>query len=262
MAAAGSVRVVGRSHSFTPVCDTTGLLLSLAKMQVNDLRTPLPPLAAPLPCGILKAHASDATASNSPVSQAVLDFDDTKGTITVEGGATYTAVNAYLKKTRWAAKNLATLPHFTVAGSMSMGTHGSSGVDPDGAAQLGNQASQVVAVEFVTAGGELRAYSREADPLIFPGSLHPCVPRPAAPTAAATVCRPMCRRPHRRVQVSRPQAWWCRSVASGWPARSHCSWFGGTKCTSAFTSTSRSRTCSSPSSRCYMPSCVHRLAFP
>ena len=46
--------------------------------------------------------------------QNVLSFDDVAGTITVEGGATYTTINDYLKDKQWAVKNLATLPHFTV----------------------------------------------------------------------------------------------------------------------------------------------------
>jgi FAD/FMN-containing dehydrogenase len=123
-AAGTTVRCVGRSHSFTPVCDTDGLLISLAKMQ------------------------------------RVLAFDADKGLLTVEGGATYTAVNAFLAGTAWAVPNLATLPHFTVAGSMSMGTHGSSGVGEDGRATLGNQASQVEALEFVTADGSLQRYTQ------------------------------------------------------------------------------------------------------
>lgn len=61
-------------------------------------------------------------------------------------------------------KNEATLPHFTVAGSISMGTHGSSGIGADGRCNNGNQASQVSAIEFVLPDGELKAYSRAADP--------------------------------------------------------------------------------------------------
>ena len=127
----GRVRCVGRSHSFTPVCDTDGLLLSLARMQ------------------------------------EVLDFDDDAGVITVEGGTTYTVINKFLSETKWAVKNLATLPHFTVAGSMSMGTHGSSGVGADGRAQLGNQASQIIGLEFVTHDGTLKSYTRDADPEVL-----------------------------------------------------------------------------------------------
>ncbi len=132
-AAAGRVRCVGRSHSFTPAADTDGLLMSLARMQ------------------------------------AILQFDDEKGRITVEGGATYTTINNFLQDTNWAVKNLATLPHFTVAGSISMGTHGSSGVGSDGRVKLGNQASQVSAIEFVLPDGSLKAYSREGDPETFDG---------------------------------------------------------------------------------------------
>lgn len=101
--------------------------------------------------------------------QAVLHFDDENGSITVEGGATYTTINDFLQDKKWAVKNLATLPHFTVAGSISMGTHGSSGVDADGRAKLGNQASQVSAIEFVLPDGSPKAYSREKDPDTFDG---------------------------------------------------------------------------------------------
>ena len=53
---------------------------------------------------------------------------------------------------------------------MSMGTHGSSGVNvSDGRAQLGNQASQVIGLEFVLPDGSCKSYSREADPEVFPG---------------------------------------------------------------------------------------------
>ncbi len=130
----GRIRCVGRSHSFTPVCDTDGLLLSLARMQ------------------------------------QILHFDDELGVVTVEGGTTYTTLNSYLADTEWAVKNLATLPHFSIAGSMSMGTHGSSGVNvSDGRAQLGNQASQVIGLEFVLPDGSCKSYSRQADPDVFPG---------------------------------------------------------------------------------------------
>ena len=114
----GTIRVVGRGHSFTPVCDTDGLLLSLAKMN------------------------------------KVLALDDTAGTVTVEGGITYTLLNRYLSKTQWALRNLATLPHFTVAGSISMGTHGSSGVDAaTGRPYLGNLGSQVCGIKYVLGDG-------------------------------------------------------------------------------------------------------------
>ena len=125
-AAHGRIRCVGRSHSFTPVCDTDGLLLSLARMQ------------------------------------GILHFDDQLGIVTVEGGTTYTTLNNFLKDTDWAVTNLATLPHFSIAGSMSMGTHGSSGVNvADGRAQLGNQASQVIGLEFVLPDGSCKSYSRQ-----------------------------------------------------------------------------------------------------
>ena len=151
----GTVRVVGRAHSFTPVCDSDDLLISLAKMN------------------------------------KVISLDDEAGTVTVEvrvdhhardrhliscvnkreqpssclqGGITYTVLNKFLSETKWAMKNLATLPHFTVAGSMSMGTHGSSGVNPEtGRPNLGNQGSQVCGIKFVLGDGSVRSYDRDPD---------------------------------------------------------------------------------------------------
>lgn len=59
--AGGRIRCVGRSHSFTPSADTDGLLMSMVRMQ------------------------------------NVLEYDETAGTITIEGGATYTVLNQYLQ---------------------------------------------------------------------------------------------------------------------------------------------------------------------
>ena len=189
----GRVRCVGRSHSFTPVCDTDGLLLSLARMQ------------------------------------EVLDFDDDAGVITVEGGTTYTVINKFLSETRWAVKNLATLPHFTVAGSMSMGTHGSSGVGADGRAQLGNQASQVIGLEFVTHDGTLKSYTRDADPDVFPGA----------------VVSLGCLGEHGRLQtrcLAGLHSHTDGAVVQAWCPRSRCSWSSATKFSRPSTPASRSRT--------------------
>ena len=82
----------------------------------------------------------------------------------LQGGITYTVLNKFLSETKWAMKNLATLPHFTVAGSMSMGTHGSSGVNPEtGRPNLGNQGSQVCGMKFVLGDGSVRSYDRDPD---------------------------------------------------------------------------------------------------
>ena len=50
--AEGNVRVIGRSHSFTPMCDTDGTLINMAKMS------------------------------------GIIDLDETTGRVTVEGGIT------------------------------------------------------------------------------------------------------------------------------------------------------------------------------
>ena len=90
--APGRVRAIGRGHSFTPACDSEGTIISLAKLN------------------------------------SVLEFDQTNGLLTVEAGITYTQLFQFLTGTAWALDNVASLPHVTVGGAFSTGTHGSSGV--------------------------------------------------------------------------------------------------------------------------------------
>jgi xylitol oxidase len=82
---------------------------------------------------------------------------DTEGkTVTVEGGMRYGDLCPYLESKGFALHNLASLPHISVAGSISTATHG-SGV------KNGNLASSVSALEFITAQGELIHLNRKDD---------------------------------------------------------------------------------------------------
>lgn len=82
------------------------------------------------------------------------------GTVTVGGSARYGDFARQLHDAGFALPNLASLPHITVAGSVATGTHGSGRRQP-------GLAAAVSGLELVTAGGELRTFTRaDAE---FPG---------------------------------------------------------------------------------------------
>ena len=124
------VRVVGRGHSFTPVAECAGgTLLSLARLnRVLDFRAP--------------------TA-------------DSLGSITIEGGVTYTEVIQHLGK-RGALRNLPSCPQFTVAGAIATGTHGSG-------LHINNLAADVSMLEFMLPNGTTVCYDRERTPEVLEG---------------------------------------------------------------------------------------------
>lgn len=115
--ASSHVRVLGTRHSFNALCDTEGTLLDL-----TDLAT-----------------------------EPVLDGD--RGTVRVAGGMPYNDVASHLQAHGHALANLGSLPHISVAGATSTGTHGS------GAANriLGAGVSRL---ELIGPDGELRTISR------------------------------------------------------------------------------------------------------
>jgi alditol oxidase len=76
--------------------------------------------------------------------------------VTVAGGVRYGELAGYLDRAGYALPNLGSLPHISVAGACSTGTHGSGD-------RNGNLATAVSAVELVTADGDL-ATVRRGDP--------------------------------------------------------------------------------------------------
>ncbi|WP_328615926.1 FAD-binding protein [Amycolatopsis sp. NBC_00355] len=94
--------------------------------------------------------------------ESAVEIDADAGTVTVGGSARYGDFAQQLHAAGFALANLASLPHITVAGSVATGTHGS------GRRRQG-LAAAVSALELVTAGGEVRTFSRAADPDVFPG---------------------------------------------------------------------------------------------
>lgn len=126
VAAAERVRVLGSGHSFNRIADTTGTFLSVAG---------LPP---------------------------VVDVDTDAQQVTVSAGMRYGEVTTHLNASGLALHNLGSLPHISIAGACSTGTHGSGDAN-------GTLASAVAAVDLVRADGSLTRVRRgEPD---FPGSV-------------------------------------------------------------------------------------------
>lgn len=84
----------------------------------------------------------------------VVSLDKANNTITIESGTRYGDFAPYLDQHGYALENLASLPHISVAGACATGTHG-SGV------QHGNLSSQVAAIEFVNAKGDVVQLSKK-----------------------------------------------------------------------------------------------------
>lgn len=94
----------------------------------------------------------------------VISLDTNANTVTVEGGIKYGELAPYLDEKGYALHNLASLPHISVAGSVTTATHG-SGV------HNGNLSTAVTALEIVTASGEIKHFSKEKDPTEFYGAI-------------------------------------------------------------------------------------------
>ncbi|WP_457184739.1 FAD-binding protein [Nocardioides sp. P5_E3] len=111
------VRLLGTRHSFNALCDTDGTLLDLTGLAVEP----------------------------------VLDLG--RGRVRVAGGTPYSDVAVHLQAHGRALANMGSLPHISVAGATSTGTHGSGA----GNRILGAGVSRL---ELIGADGELRAISR------------------------------------------------------------------------------------------------------
>lgn len=94
----------------------------------------------------------------------ILSLDANKKTVTVEAGVRYGTLGEYLQERGFALHNLASLPHISVAGSIATATHG-SGV------KLGNLATAVSGLEFVTADGDVVTLTRKKDGEQFLGAV-------------------------------------------------------------------------------------------
>ncbi len=98
------------------------------------------------------ANTSSYAINLSKMPKTIEVNPDTNSVI-VAAGLKYGELAPVLHEHGWALNNLASLPHISIAGSISTGTHGSG---------MGNQnlANQVLALDLVTAEGELRRIDR------------------------------------------------------------------------------------------------------
>ncbi|MDB5136658.1 MAG: FAD-binding protein [Mucilaginibacter sp.] len=87
----------------------------------------------------------------------VVSLDAAGRTVTVEGGIKYGELAPYLHQHGFALHNMASLPHISVAGSITTATHG-SGI------KSGNLASAVTALELVIADGSVIHLAKATDP--------------------------------------------------------------------------------------------------
>ena len=94
----------------------------------------------------------------------LMELDTAKNLVTVGGGVLYGELSPYLHERGFAIHNLASLPHISVAGACATATHGSGVTN-------GNLATAVVALEMISADGEIIRLSREADGHKFAGAV-------------------------------------------------------------------------------------------
>jgi alditol oxidase len=120
------VRAVGTAHSFSDIADTPGTLVSVADL----------PQTVEIDTAALTARAA--------------------------AGMSYAELGRRLHAKGYALRNLASLPHISVAGSIATATHGSGDAN-------GNLATAVAALEMVTADGDVVSLGRGSDR--FPGAV-------------------------------------------------------------------------------------------
>ncbi len=122
----GQIRVLATGHSFNDMADSPGGQVSLAD---------LPP---------------------------EVDVDSAAGLVRVGAGLSYAQLADRLDHQGFALRNLASLPHISVAGACATATHGSGRANQ-------NLAAAITAMEIVTATGDLIELRRQDDS--FPGAV-------------------------------------------------------------------------------------------
>jgi alditol oxidase len=95
---------------------------------------------------------------------AVFELDSAARTVRVGASLRYAEVGRRLNERGFALHNLASLPHISVAGSVATATHGSGDANA-------NLATQVSAIELVTADGDLVELRRDRDGDRFRGAV-------------------------------------------------------------------------------------------
>ncbi len=120
VAGSGRVHALGTGHSFSPVADTSGHLIAVDRLPV------------------------------------IMEIDSRRAVVRASAGLRYAGLSGYLHRAGWALANLGSLPHISIAGACSTGTHGSGD-------RNGSLSAAVAVMELVTAQGEIVTLSRDAD---------------------------------------------------------------------------------------------------
>jgi xylitol oxidase len=126
VARARQIRVLATGHSFNDMADSPGAQVSLAG---------LPP---------------------------EVEVDSAASLVRVAAGLSYATLASRLDARGFALRNLASLPHISVAGACATGTHGSGTANQ-------NLAAAITALEMVTADGDIAEIRRGDDS--FPGAV-------------------------------------------------------------------------------------------
>jgi alditol oxidase len=137
VAASAQVRALGSGHSFSPIADTTGDLISLD--------------------GLPRTVRIDPGGHGASGGRGVTGRPSAAGrpSVTVGAAIRYGELAARLDRAGYALHNMASLPHISVAGACATGTHGSGD-------RNGCLSTAVRAMELVTADGELVTVSRDS----------------------------------------------------------------------------------------------------
>jgi xylitol oxidase len=101
---------------------------------------------------------------SSAAMNKVVALDEKAQQVTVEGGIKYGELCPILDSKGFALHNLASLPHISVAGSISTGTHGSGVTN-------GNLSTAVSALEIIRADGGIMHLSHDNNDRDFPASV-------------------------------------------------------------------------------------------
>jgi xylitol oxidase len=165
-------RVAGAQQSSAPRTNWSGnLTYSTNRLHtpasVDEVRKVVKSCNKVRALGTCHSFNTIADSSYDQISLERLDqitLDENAHTVSVGGGVTYSQLAPWLDTRGYALHNLASLPHITVAGACSTGTHGSG-------LHNGNLATAVAELEFVTADGSLVTLSREKDGDHFLGAV-------------------------------------------------------------------------------------------
>jgi xylitol oxidase len=142
-----------RLHSARSLDDVREFVKSQARLKVLGTRH----------CFNTIADSRDGFLSIAEMGD-VIALDGAARTVTVHAGLRYGALCPLLEQKGVALHNLASLPHISIAGACSTGTHGSG-------ERNGNLSSAVVGLELVTAAGETVQLAAERDGDVFRGAV-------------------------------------------------------------------------------------------